>query len=69
MQKPLVEYVLRIYQDKQGEELIKLLHTHKSVKDCKLVGVSNLSLSKIKYAHELQKEEHLRTKFKEIFES
>ena len=66
MQKSINEYVVRIYQDTDGEELIRLLYAHKSVKDCTLVGASNIPLAKIKYARQLQKEEELKRKFKEI---
>lgn len=67
MQKSFNEYVVRIYQDADSEKLIRLLHTHKSVKDCMLVGASNIPLAKIKYAREMQKEKQLSNEFEKIF--
>ncbi len=68
-QKPYTELIVRIYQNKQGENLIKKLNSNEAVKDCTLVGASNISLAKIKYAHERQINEELSRKFKEIDEA
>ena len=68
-QKSFTEFVVRIYQDEKGENLIKELNSNEAVKDCTLVGASNISLAKIKYAHERQINKELSRKFKEIDEA
>jgi len=53
-QKTYFEYVVRIYANTEGENLIKQINENEAVKDFHLVGASKLSLSQIKYAKEQQ---------------